>query len=369
MYRAILLVLAVLVCAAHPRTAMGEQPHALASAGGTREPHSSTSARGRTLRPPTRRELDALHRLRSDSIQGTICPVRNSSRAHCRDPRSYVHTNEARSFLFAPYIRDLGGGYVGVGADGNYTLIAHARSEWVWLLDHDPVIVRLHFLLRAFVLASPTPREFIARFQKRSRAGSVRTLRQFYHEGPALDEIIYIYRKYRVELLEHYRTTARSGPPFGDFGWLRNSSAYAHIRLLYGQDRIALVYGDLLQTNTVLSIGRSARTLGATVRIYYPSNAEEYWAFTRNYRNNVRSLPFDARSVVIRSLSPHRVRLHRDNRWHAKRHGRYWHYIVHAGLPFQEQLADPRFGAIDAFKPLRSRTRFADLSLIGLKEL
>lgn len=318
--------------------------------------------------PPTRAQIEILHRLRSDTFQGKLCPVRNSSRAHCRDPRSYVRTNEGRTFLFAPYIRGLRGGFAGVGADGSYTFVAHAKSEWVWLFDHDPTIVRLHFLLRAFILASPSSARFVARFRPGNKDRSVRLLRQYYHDGEALDEITYVYTKYRAELYEHYRTSVRPSKAFGDFGWLRNPQAYAYIRALYQQDRIALLYGDLLQTQAMQSIGESARGLGTSIRIYYPSNAEEYWDFTRNYRLNVRALPFDSRSVVIRSLSPHRVRLGRVNRWHPHTPGRYWHYVVQAGLPFQEQLADPRFGAIDAWKPLRTRTAIADLSLIAVPE-
>ena len=321
------------------------------------------------LSRPTQRELDLFHRLRTDSLQGTVCPVRNSSRAHCRDPRSYVRTNEARSFLFAPYIRNLGGGYAGVGADGNYTFIAHARSHWVWLLDHDPVIVRLHFALRVFILESPRPSVFVARFQARGASASMALLRRHYHDGAALDEILYVYKKYRPELYDHYRASSQPNAAFGGFGWLRNPEAYGYIRTLYSQDRIALLYGDLLKPEALRGVGESARRLGTPVRIYYPSNAEEYWAFTRTYRENVRALPFDRQSVVIRSISPHRVRLGRDNRWHARRAGRYWHYVVHSGLRFQERLADLEFDAIDAWKPLRMRTRVADLSLIGVREL
>ena len=37
--------------------------------------------------------------------------------------------------------------------------------------------------------------------------------------------------------------------------------------------------------------------LGVSVRVYYPSNAEEMWKFTPQYRTNVTSMPFDEQSV------------------------------------------------------------------------
>ncbi len=322
----------------------------------------------RPLHPPTAKELRIFHHVRSDTLQRRLCPVRNSSRAHCRDPRSYVHTNEARSFLFAPYIRNLRGALVAVGADAGYTFAGHARSEWVWLFDHDPVVVRLHFALRILIINSTGPARFVEHFRSDRANRAVALLKRHYHSDEALEEVIYVYRKYRAELLEHYRRSATPNPSFGAFGWLRNPEAFAHVRLLYRQDRVSILYGDLLKPDAMQSIGAAARRLGTTVRIFYPSNAEEYWAFTRTYRENVRSLPMDGRSVVLRSLSPHRVRLGRTNRWHPKQAGRYWHYVVHSGPAFQKDLADARFDSVDAWKQSRTRARTVDLSLIGVRE-
>ena len=44
-------------------------------------------------------------------------------------------------------IRNVGGGYTGLGSDQNYSLIAAARSRWAWLFDYVPHVVRLHRLV------------------------------------------------------------------------------------------------------------------------------------------------------------------------------------------------------------------------------
>ena len=49
------------------------------------------------------------------------------------------------------------------------------------------------------------------------------------------------------------------------------------------------------------SMGEALRKHGQVVRVYHPSNAEQYFPYTKNYRNNVRSLPYDARSKVVRT--------------------------------------------------------------------
>jgi Sulfatase-modifying factor enzyme 1 len=93
-----------------------------------------------------------LHKLEAyDVLDKPFCSKPYTSPIECRDPVSYVKTNEARSYLFAPYIKNLGGGYVGVAADSNYTFIAHAKSEYVWLMDFDFVIFNLHKMIRAFI--------------------------------------------------------------------------------------------------------------------------------------------------------------------------------------------------------------------------
>ena len=39
------------------------------------------------------------------------------STTECRDPFPYLTTNEPRGYIWDGYVRDLGGGYIGVGSD------------------------------------------------------------------------------------------------------------------------------------------------------------------------------------------------------------------------------------------------------------
>jgi hypothetical protein len=75
-----------------------------------------------------------------------------------------VTSNESQHYLFMPYIKNLGGAYVGVAAEANYSFIAYSKSRFAFLLDYDVHVVRLHRMIKALVKDAATPKEFIARF-------------------------------------------------------------------------------------------------------------------------------------------------------------------------------------------------------------
>jgi hypothetical protein len=74
--------------------------------------------------------------------------------------------------------------------------------------------------------------------------------------------------------------------------------------------------------------------------VLYLSNAEQYWKYGAAFRDNVAALPFDERSVVLRTISSR------------KANGDY-RYNVHAGLDFQAQLKVPENRQVYQFVELR----------------
>jgi hypothetical protein len=113
------------------------------------------------------------------------------------------------------------------------------------------------------------------------------------------------------------------------------------------------------------SIGKSARALGVPIRVYYPSNAEEFWNYTyndSNYKKNILSLPFDEASITFRSVH--------EYPWHPtyrKGFKGFWHYVVHGAYNYQKRLLLPHYDYMDYFKMHRvlSKTR-ADFSTIEI---
>ncbi|MCE9499448.1 MAG: hypothetical protein K8R21_02945 [Leptospira sp.] len=303
------------------------------------------------LSDPLPPDADLVNRMvpaETDKLDKQICTEPYKSPAHCKDPVTYFKSNESRQYLFAPYIKNLGGGYAGVAAEGNYSFIAHAKSRWVWLFDFDVNINRLHKIIRAIVKAQDSPLKFAESWNKKNVNDTIRIISKEYKESDELENILAIYKRYQPDLYSYYLDLTKPNKEFKDFGWLRNPEAYRYIRLLYSQNRIAIVPADMLKDKSLQGIGRAAKAMGVVIRIYYPSNAEEFWEFNDNYRKNLNSLPFDEASIALRTI--HEYNWHPTDR---KGFAGFWHYVVHGAVNYQRKLQLSEFKTIDDFKSER----------------
>jgi hypothetical protein len=256
------------------------------------------------------------------------------------------------------YVENLGGGYVGVGIDQNYNFIAVARSQWVWLFDYDPTVVRLHFVLRALILAAPDRQAFTAFFAEKNKQKALQILSETYEgkaERAAYREVYGISRK---ALHGYYLRQLNGTKDDPTFGWLASDDAYAYVRTLHQQGRVHILKGDMLKQKSMQGIAKAARALGVTIRVYYPSNAPECWPHTKQYKANVRALPFDEHSVVLQTLSGMKA-------GYGKSIG-YWHYNVQSGLLQQSLMGKRGYLSLKQVVYERIKTDDPDLSILGL---
>ena len=306
-------------------------------------------------RPPSTEELRIAGDIEQDVLDTPPCDKPGRSFADCRDPRSYLKTNEPRLEVLVPYVKNLGGGYTGVGSDQNYTLIAHARSAWAWLFDYDENVVRWHHVLHGLILQATTPAEFVAFFDDKGSAQGILALRAAFPGDPDLPARENLLRASAPSLRSYYRSQATS--PDRKFTWLGNEEHYSYIRILLQQGRLRALKGNMLATHTMQGIGRAARSLKVPLRIYYPSNAAEFWSFNGAYRQNVRALPFDDRSIVVQTISGMKSGF--DQRG-------YWHYNIQYGLEQQKLLALSGYTRQKQLLYHRVKAESGELTLCGL---
>ncbi len=276
----------------------------------------------------------------------------------CRDPFPYIKANEGRTHVFAPFVANLGGAYVGVASDQNYSLLAAARSEVAWLVDYDPRVVVHHKRLRALILRSDTPAAFVARFALDGQREALAIFDELYAGDPDLAAIKGGFRATREDLELYYAGQLKQAPrDAGEFGWLRNADHYAHVRALYQQGRIVPLKGDLMGTRTLSSIAAAARALAIPVRIVYLSNAPSAWGgdLVQGFRDNLRGLPFDERSVVLQTT----------NAGGFRQMG-YWHYNIADGRLVQRLLARPGYAKVMQLLAERIPTPDGDVTVLGL---
>ncbi len=325
--------------------------------------------------PPTPEELAIFTRVVDDPVQDKkICGAKVRASWHpsqldggrsepgCRDPFTYLTTNEPRGYVWHAYIRDIGGAYVGIGSDQSYAFIAVARSRWAWVMDYDPRVVQNHLRLRAFILASPTPADFVALFAPEGKRRALAILDEAYADDPRLGILRWGYVATREDLHPYFvaqrkpsRRQRMAGKPMG---WLRDPEAYRYIRTMFEQGRIAIKAGDLLMDGAMQQMGAAAHELGVPVRIYYTSNAPTAWGgqITPAYRRNVLALPFDVESLVLQTTDGGGSLLQKT-KWH---HNVQWGRLVH------ERLEQP--GYDDVWKLLEGRIPGDDqaLTVLGL---
>ncbi len=301
--------------------------------------------------------LAAIPQDRIDEIPECDDGRRGSSRTDCKDPTHYIYPNEDRGFVTYPYLKHRGGALLGVGSDQNYTFAAIARSELVFLLDYDALVVYIHRINQAFIKVSDTPDAFVALWDPANQARAQATIAAEWPDDPEVASYQRLHRSLNRIMFGHYQRTrapSESGAP----SWLRDDAHYTWIRDLWRAGRIVSLKGDLMGPNAMLGAADACRKLGVPMRIYYSSNAPNAWGgeMTEGYRRNVRSFPMDERSIVLQALGW-------TNEFGQTGH---WHFNVQRGLDVQERLGRPGYVWLwQVVRPYRP-TDDVDLSLSGL---
>lgn len=324
----------------------------------TRFPSRFTATQ-RPARPvptaPTAAQRAAFAAFTEDVLDTPLCAEVGRSFVDCRDPRSYLKTNEPRQDVVLETIANLGGGYTGVGSDQNYTFVATAKSEWAWLFDYDPNVVNWHRVLMPLIAAAPDRAAFVAWFAPERQKDALLVLERAHKDSADKKALLSLFRSSSARLREHYKQQSTS-KDFA-FTWLGSDDKYGYVRTLIEQGRMRAFKGNMLDTHTMRGIAAAARAVGVPMRVYYPSNAHEFWPFTDAYRDNVAALPFDADSVVVQTISSVKSGFGQSG---------YWHYNVQYGFEHQRLLRDKSITRERQLLTWRIRTSSPELTLSGM---
>lgn len=280
------------------------------------------------------------------------------SETTCRDPFPYLESNEPRAWLWTPYLRNIGGAYLGVGSDQNYTFIAIARAQWAWVMDYDPRVVDHHKRLRALVLEAQTPDAFVEMWSAKAKSTAIAAIEKHYAGSPELPKLKRGYLATHLRMYTYYReqqAPARTRPE--GYGWLANDEHYAYVRKMFVQGRLVPIKADLLGTKSIQTAAKAATELGVPMRVFYTSNAPSSWGgmITPSYRANLLSLPFDRHSIVLQTTGKGGFR-----------QSGHWHHNVQWGRHLHERLRKPGYDFVMKLIDERIPTDHGDLTAIGL---
>jgi hypothetical protein len=270
-----------------------------------------------------------------------------------------IISNEASYLQIASQLTKTGvhgGVYIGVGPDQNFSYIALIRPSIAFMLDIRRDNMLEHLLFKALfemshnrmeylclLFGKPVPADinawtgrqvgFIIAYLNQTRTDSqaVAAVRKASNEriakfGVALDaHDRQMIDRYRAEFIAdgldtRYSSLGRNNrmdyPTFGQLmlatdragrqiSFLADEDAFQFVRSMQIANRIIPVVGNVAGDKAVKAIGQYASEHSLNVSAFYLSNVEQY-LLTRDggfdmYARNVKALPHDSTSVIIRS--------------------------------------------------------------------
>jgi hypothetical protein len=284
--------------------------------------------------------------------------------ARLSEPNGYfdsdnIITNEASYLHIASALRKTGthgGVYIGVGPDQNFSYVAMIRPRIAFMLDIRRDNLLEHLLFKSLfsmsrnraeyickLLGRPVPKDIDAWSSKPTQdilahinqtpvdSGAVEATRKASNAkitsyGVSLDaRDRQMIDRYRAEFVSagldtRYSSLGRNNrmdyPSFGQLvmaadkeghrvGYLADETAFQLVRAMEAEDRIVPVVGNVAGDKAVRAVGEYATEHHLVVSAFYLSNVEQY-LMNRDggfpeFARNVKSLPHDSASVIIRS--------------------------------------------------------------------
>jgi hypothetical protein len=267
-------------------------------------------------------------------------------------------SNEASYLHVLGKLRELdvhGGAYLGVGPDQNFSYIARLRPEIAFMIDIRRDNLLHHLMLKALfenarnrieylcLLTGRAPPTDIGRWDDATIQEIVEYIDVMPPDSTAFEDAVSRIRtsipRYGVPVSEadfatlrrfhaefhrwglDIRYSNRFGVPLWNMpgyrqllletdldgerlNYLADAKSFRFIKDMEHRNRIIPVVGDLAGDYALAAIGREIRERGLTISAFYISNVEQYLmrdGIFSQFASNVASLPFDDRSVIIRS--------------------------------------------------------------------
>ena len=260
--------------------------------------------------------------------------------------KHFLYSDELNQHLFYPHLKDIGGGFAGVGTDQCYLFIGWMKPNLSWLSDYDIWVVWLHYAYLAFFQEANNADEFREFFKRDNLEHARTTIRKYYGDREDVENIIDVFEIARAKAGRRLRRIQNKLKKLKVPSFLTDQATYDVVRSLIKNKRVRPILGNLLDKQGMVGIGETSHKLNVPVRGLYLSNAENYWSYSDQYKKNMKSLLFDEKSWVIRTSAS------------KPRNGDYC-YSLQKGQNFHEWLDQPyvtRIRNIIPYTPVKDET-------------
>ncbi|MBV1858679.1 MAG: hypothetical protein KUG77_09735, partial [Nannocystaceae bacterium] len=213
----------------------------------------------------------------------------------------YTIGNEWALWAFYDDIKNLGGGYVGVGPDQAYLFMGWQRPHLAWLIDYDSAVLRTHAMYKAVFAAAETPKEFVAMFEPANLERANAAIDAMY-DGREARSLKGLLRRQRRYFRYRLRTLSKRLKGVDVPTYLTDQETYDYVKAMLRNDRVRPLLINLNAEEGIAGLNTAATKLQVPVRVLYVSNAEEYWdAYDPQFVRNVDTLHGDETSVLLRT--------------------------------------------------------------------
>lgn len=271
-----------------------------------------------------------------------------------------IISNETSYLQVVDRLEPMGGAFIGVGPEQNFTYIARIRPQWAFIVDLRRENMLHHLMLNAVFHYASTPFEYLCwLFSRRVEVdaergnwdgsdGDLEGLLAAVESMPPDQEVFdqhwdailshiedrlhvplsesdeehirLIYRTLFDDQLDiRFRTFGRPSMPYHpDYRslllsrspdgtrshFLASAEDYRFVRELVMGGRLVPVVGDFSGPHALRAVGDFLRERGQTVSVFYVSNVEFYLLRSggfHQYVENVRALPLQEKSLFIRA--------------------------------------------------------------------
>ena len=213
----------------------------------------------------------------------------------------FVVSDELRHDQFRDAVNGLGGVYIGVGTDQNYTMAAWVRPEIMVLLDFDQVVVDLHRVYSIAFTRCDDAACFIQFWAEQNRPEVLKLLKEAY---PDLHQYRKVKSAFRMGQKKVHRRLSKLKQVYS---WLKvphfltHQGQYDYLRDMFNAGRVFMVRGDLTADVTMRQLAGALKKTNMTARVLYISNCEMYFNYNLLYRKNIWRMPIDGKSVILRT--------------------------------------------------------------------
>ncbi|HSO76306.1 MAG TPA: hypothetical protein VLU47_15850 [Blastocatellia bacterium] len=268
-------------------------------------------------------------------------------------------SNETAYLTVIEKLRNLGatgGAYIGVGPEQNFTYIAKLRPRIAFIVDIRRQAIIQHLMYKAIFHLAPNRIQFLSLLFSKpltkdapspnatindtlaylgkisaddlTYAANLRAIRKAIQEDfhfplseSDLLSLEYVYKNFRTEgpdiafriegsfsgYFPSLQDLILQPDQHGKLGnFLASVEDYEFVRGMHRKNLIIPVVGNFGGTKALSAVGDYLRRNGFTVMAFYTSNVEQY-LFDDNlfgaFANNVRRLPINEKSLLIRSVS------------------------------------------------------------------